>query len=95
MLVGTALARYLLAGFLTRVYCILIPLIVLTLLIQDRSRMREFRSYGSVRGVPGNWHPYRDTEYMLDFNDAEWKRIHVREGKYYTWLKQQKQQKVA
>ena len=22
--------------------------------------MREFRSYGSVRGVPGNRHPYRD-----------------------------------
>ena len=22
--------------------------------------MREFRTWGSVRGVPGNWHPYRD-----------------------------------
>ena len=22
--------------------------------------MREFRTYGSVRGVPGNRHPYRD-----------------------------------
>ena len=30
-----------------------------SLLIQDKSRMREFRSYGSVRGVPGNRHPYR------------------------------------
>lgn len=24
--------------------------------------MRETRSYGSVRGVPGDWHPYRDSE---------------------------------
>jgi hypothetical protein len=32
----------------------------LTLFIQDRSRMRETRSYGSVRGVLGNRHPYRD-----------------------------------
>ncbi len=31
-----------------------------TPLIHDKSRMREFRSYGSVRGVPGNRHPYRD-----------------------------------
>jgi len=23
--------------------------------------MREIRSYGSVRGVPGNRHPYRDS----------------------------------
>ena len=27
---------------------------------RGRSRMREFRTYGSVRGVPGNTHPYRD-----------------------------------
>jgi hypothetical protein len=30
------------------------------------------------------------TEYLLNFNAAEWKRIHVREGDYYTWLKQQR-----
>jgi len=22
--------------------------------------MREFRTYGSARGVPGNWRPYRE-----------------------------------
>ena len=22
--------------------------------------MREMRTYGFVRGVPGDWHPYRD-----------------------------------
>jgi hypothetical protein len=22
--------------------------------------MRAIRTWGSVRGVPGNWHPYRD-----------------------------------
>ena len=29
-------------------------------MIRGKSRMREIRSYGSVRGVPGNRHPYRD-----------------------------------
>src|SRR5215472_3123677 len=28
--------------------------------ILDKSRMRETRSYGSVRGVSGDRHPYRD-----------------------------------
>ena len=28
--------------------------------IQGKSRMRQSRSYGSVRGVRGNSHPYRD-----------------------------------
>src|SRR6202165_2445633 len=28
--------------------------------IQDKSRMREIRSYGSVRGALGNQSPYRD-----------------------------------
>ena len=27
---------------------------------RDKNRMREFRTYGSVRGVPSNGHPYRD-----------------------------------
>jgi hypothetical protein len=35
------------------------------------------------------------TAYPLNFNDEEWKRIHIREGNYYTWLKQQKQRKAA
>src|SRR6266478_5124556 len=30
------------------------------LTIQGKSRMRQSRSYGSVRGVRGNSHPYRD-----------------------------------
>ena len=29
--------------------------------IRGRSRMREFRSYGSVRGAPGNRRSYRDS----------------------------------
>src|SRR5437868_4366404 len=32
----------------------------LTPRIQDKSRMREIRSYGSVRGALGNQSPYRD-----------------------------------
>ena len=32
----------------------------MTPFIQGKSRMREIRSYGSVRGVLGNRHPYRD-----------------------------------
>ncbi len=35
-------------------------LLALTPFIQGKSRMRETRSYGSVRGVPGDRHPYRD-----------------------------------
>jgi hypothetical protein len=27
---------------------------------QGKSRMRQFRMYGSVRGVPGDRHSYRD-----------------------------------
>ncbi len=27
--------------------------------IRGGSRMREMRPYGFVRGVPGDWHPYR------------------------------------
>ena len=74
MLVGSALAHCLLAGFLTRVYCIPTPLIVSTLLIQDRSRMRELRSYESVRGVSGNWHPYCDNR-LLQPSCAERNRL--------------------
>jgi hypothetical protein len=29
--------------------------------IQDKSRMREIRSYGSVRGALGDQSPYRDS----------------------------------
>ncbi|MGC2657394.1 MAG: hypothetical protein WA324_05420 [Bryobacteraceae bacterium] len=34
------------------------------------------------------------TQYLRDFNQQEWKRIHIREGNYYTWLKKQ-QPKIA
>ena len=34
----------------------------LTPRIQDKSRMREIRSYGSVRGALGNQSPYRDPD---------------------------------
>ena len=36
--------------------------------------MREFLTYGSVRGVLGNWHSYRDGKYALlvtrDFSES-------------------------
>ena len=28
--------------------------------IQGKNRVRESRQHGTVRGVLGNWHPYRD-----------------------------------
>jgi len=43
-----------LIGFRTRASYILALLIALTLLIQDKSRMRECRPYGSVRGCLKN-----------------------------------------
>ena len=30
---------------------------------QGKSPVRECRTPGSVRGVLGNWHPYRDHEF--------------------------------
>ena len=36
--------------------------LALTPFIQGRSRMREIRPYGSVRGVAGNCYPYRDSQ---------------------------------
>ena len=41
-------------------FFIRIPEFALTPLIQDKSLMRSCRSWGSVRGVLGNRHPYRD-----------------------------------
>ena len=40
-------------------------LLALTPFIQGKSRMRETRSYGSVRGVPGDRHPYRDSYFLF------------------------------
>jgi hypothetical protein len=43
-----------------RKFYIRIRVFALTPSIQDKSRMREIRSYGSVRGASGNRCPYRD-----------------------------------
>ena len=51
-------------GFLGPVSCIPIPMRVSTPLIQGRSRMRKFRSYGSVRGAVSDGRPYRDTQVL-------------------------------
>ena len=37
---------------------------------RDKNRMREFRTYGSVRGVPSNGHPYRDPRSTAALNDC-------------------------
>jgi hypothetical protein len=47
-------------GFHPHGSCIRIRVFALTPSIQDRSRMRKIRSYGSVRGASGNRCPYRD-----------------------------------
>ncbi len=57
--VGSVSLRSLTAGFLSRVLFIHTLPTASTPLIRGKSRMREFRTYGSVRGVPGNRHPYR------------------------------------
>ena len=57
---GSTLPNFRLAGFLSRAFCTPILSFGSTLCIPDKSRMREFRSYGSVRGVLGTRHPYRD-----------------------------------
>ena len=43
----------------------------LTPYIQDKSRMREIRSYGSVRGALGNQSPYRDS----NFRPRQWRSL--------------------
>ena len=52
-------------------------------MIRGKSRMREIRSYGSVRGVPGNRHPYRDPTKRCRRRGAACHRIGfvVRRGK--------------
>ncbi|HUX63399.1 hypothetical protein, partial [Sulfuricella sp.] len=37
-----------------------IPVTAFRVMTRGRSRMRQFRKYGSVRGVLGNRHSYRD-----------------------------------
>ena len=48
-------------GFPASASRIRIRVSALTPFIQGRSRMREIRSYGSVRGVAGDRYPYRDS----------------------------------
>jgi len=50
------------------VFCILILWRALTPVIQGGSRMRELRPYGFVRGVPGDWHPYRDSQPVFELS---------------------------
>lgn len=40
----------------------------LRVMTRGRSRMRQFRSYGSVRGAEGNLRPYRDPLLFLFFS---------------------------
>jgi len=39
--------------------------------------MRAIRTWGSVRGVPGNWHPYRDQrrEALAGKNGYHWVKL--------------------
>jgi len=57
---GSALPQLPADGFHRHEYYIRIRVHALTPNIQDKSRMREIRPYGSVRGALGNQSPYRD-----------------------------------
>src|SRR5262249_17825539 len=39
---------------------------------QGKSPVRECRTPGSVRGVPGHWHPYRDLSTSMKGGDVLW-----------------------
>jgi Reverse transcriptase (RNA-dependent DNA polymerase) len=58
---GSAWTDWCVGGFPASASCIRIRVSALTPFIQGRSRMRESRSYGSVRGVAGDRYPYRDS----------------------------------
>ena len=65
-------------------FFILTPVFALTPSIQDKSPMRECRSWGSVRGVLGDWHPYRDPTlgYGFSYHSAGSLRFaHCRDGR--------------
>jgi hypothetical protein len=61
-------------GFPFPVLCILTRENASTPIIQGGSRMRESRTYGFVRGVPGDWHPYRDSRFSAtsEFSLSFW-----------------------
>src|ERR1700736_3661659 len=62
---GSALQLWLTGGFHRHEFYIRIRVFALTPNIQDKSRMREIRSYGSVRGALGDQSPYRDHNYAV------------------------------
>src|ERR1035441_20377 len=59
---GIAWSDWCASGYPASASCIRIRVFALTPFIQGRSRMREIRSYGSVRGVVGDRYPYRDSQ---------------------------------
>src|SRR3954451_18378015 len=59
---GSGFRCSLTGGFPRHAFCILIPCTALTLLIQGKSRMRENRSCGFVRGATSDGRPYRDSQ---------------------------------
>ena len=62
---GSALHLWLAGGFHRHEFCTRIRVFALTPNIQDKSRMREIRSYGSVRGALGDQSPYRDGNFSF------------------------------
>jgi len=57
---GNACSRWVTDGFRDRGCSILIPQSASPLLIHDKNGCANERPSGSLRGVPGNWYPYRD-----------------------------------
>src|SRR5260370_28087667 len=69
---GSALPLWLAGGFHRHEFYTRIRVFALTPNIQDKSRMRETRSYGSVRGALGDQSPYRDRNFPTWARDATW-----------------------
>src|SRR3954454_4687304 len=61
---GSGFRCSLTGGFPRHAFCILTPCTALTLLIQGKSRMRENRSCGFVRGANSDGRPYRDSHFF-------------------------------
>src|SRR5207253_2527547 len=60
---GSALPHWPAGGFHRHEFCTRIRVFALTPNIRDKSRMREIRQYGSVRGALGDQSPYRDRNF--------------------------------
>src|ERR1035437_4165562 len=72
---GSAWTDWCASGYPASASCIRIRVFALTPFIQGRSRMREIRSYGSVRGVVGDRYPYRDSlAWCLTVTQPNWLR---------------------